>query len=184
MAFRTLILCVLPAVAVVGCSGGNATDSALPGEQSAPPAATASSIPIHWTIDPVMTALTAGGTDSVQIEAAIDSGWHIYAVTQPAPGPSGGPIATHITLPPNQPFTMTAPARPTTEPETKYDDAFGMNVQLHDASVGFVVPITTAATAPSGVDSIHVNVRYQVCNARLCYPPQTSRLVAPATVKG
>ena len=132
--------------------------------------------PVTWTIAPVTGPVTVGQTVNVRINAVLQDGWHIYSITQPA----GGPIATRITLPTEQAFTLASDPKPTVQPEIKFDEAFRMNVQLHEKAVGFTVPVRLAAAMPIP-DSVHVNVRYQVCNASLCYPPQTAKLVAPVS---
>jgi thiol:disulfide interchange protein DsbD len=157
---------------VVGCLA--ACTSASP-----PPPAAAAQKPVKWTLVPPGAVFKVGVPASVQIDAAIQDGWHIYSTTQPA----GGPIATHFTVPDSQPFIMAGDPTPTIEPRVQFDSAFGMNVQLHEKAVGFIVPIRSIDAEPTAADSIRVNVRYQVCNATLCLPPQTAKLAAAAVVE-
>lgn len=133
--------------------------------------------PVTWTIAPLRSSLMNGAATQVRIDARIQDGWHIYSITQPA----GGPIATRITVPPGQSVVSAGEPKPTVQPHVRYDDAFRMNVQLHDQAVGFIIPVR-ATRSPTTNDSVHVNVRYQVCNASLCYPPQTAKLATPITV--
>lgn len=129
-----------------------------------------------------MTGVLRPGTVAhVTIEAVIQTGWHIYSVTQPP----GGPYATRISVPDGQPFVAVGTATAITPPHVSFDDAFKMNVQLHEKAASFDVPVRLADVAHAGGDSVRVNVRYQVCNASLCLPPQTVRLAAPivATAK-
>jgi DsbC/DsbD-like thiol-disulfide interchange protein len=142
-----------------------------------PPAAQS---PVTWTIAPIRTPLKSGESISVRIDATLQDGWHIYSITQPA----GGPIPTRISLPPGQPFVLAGNPVPSVPPHVAFDDAFHMSVQLHEKAVGFTVPIRLIGVAPAAADSVHVNVRYQVCNASLCYPPQTARLATPFPVAG
>jgi thiol:disulfide interchange protein DsbD len=137
----------------------------------------AAQVPITWTITPLRATPRNGATVQVRIDARIQDGWHIYSITQPA----GGPTATRITVPPGQAVVSAGAATPTVRPHVAYDDAFKMNVQLHEKAVAFNVPIRSTRPA-SASDSVHVNVRYQVCNASLCYPPQTARLATPLSV--
>jgi thiol:disulfide interchange protein DsbD len=130
--------------------------------------------PIVWSIAPVAGPLRAGETTTVVISAKLQAGWHVYSITQPA----GGPTATRITVPSDQPYALAGEPSPTVQPQVTYDDAFRMNVQEHANAVSFNVPVRATANVAASGDSVRVNVRYQVCNASLCFPPQTARLVS------
>jgi DsbC/DsbD-like thiol-disulfide interchange protein len=134
--------------------------------------------PVHWTASSAGT-VAPGATVDAHISAAIDSGWHVYSLTQGA----GGPIAMRITLAAGQPFALkgnpTGPA-----PHTAFDPNFGIQVELYEKSATFTVPVAVATAAPPGRDSILVRPRYQVCNASLCLPPRTETVVVPVTVTG
>ncbi len=143
----------------------------------APGQPAAAQTPVVWTIAPLRVVMENGATANVRIDAKIQDGWHIYSITQPA----GGPIPTRITIPSGQPFGAAGDSKPSAQPRVAFDDAFHMNVQLHEKAVGFIVPIRSTAPAAAS-DSVHVNVRYQACNASLCLPPQTAKLVAPVSV--
>lgn len=134
----------------------------------------AAQTPVIWTIAPLRVAMKQGVVATVRIDAKIQDGWHIYSITQP----SGGPIATRISIPPGQPFVAAGDPKPSVPPHVSFDDAFRMNVQLHEKTVGFTIPVRSTSTATTS-DSVHVNVRYQVCSRSLCLPPQTAKLVAP-----
>lgn len=129
-------------------------------------------VPATWSIAPVTSPIGTRPA-TITIRGRIQPGWHIYSVTQPA----GGPIATRVTLPAGQPFEQAGEISVTPQPHVSFDEAFRMKVQLHEKSVDIMIPVR--ATRPlSKSDSIRMNVRYQVCNASLCYPPKTEKLVA------
>ena len=129
--------------------------------------------PARWSIS--AGPLKAGTIGVVHVQAELQPGWHIYSITQPA----GGPIPTRITVPAEQPFEIAGRITPSPAPRVAFDSAFHMNVELHEKAVGFAVPVRSTPSGATHPDSIHVNVRYQVCNATLCYPPQTAKLAAP-----
>lgn len=131
-------------------------------------------MPARWTVAPVTWSAKHGSVADVQVQLAIEPGWHIYSTTQPA----GGPIATHISVPSEQPFELAGMIKPTVPPKVGFDDAFHMKVELIDKPVSFTVPVRYTGATGTRADSVRVNVRYQVCNASLCYPPQTVRLAA------
>lgn len=133
--------------------------------------------PVHWTAT-LQRAPARGGSAAVKLVAVIDKGWHIYATNQ---GP-GGPVPTRITVPSGQPFVAGGPVTVAPPPHSAFDEAFRITVLLHEKRAEFVVPVKSVGT--TAADSIHVNARYQVCNATLCLPPQTARLSVPARATG
>src|SRR6266545_7699828 len=56
--------------------------------------------PVHWKAKPLATPLRAGQGFEIQVEAAIEDGWHLYSTTQPP----GGPNRTRFTLLTGEPF--------------------------------------------------------------------------------
>ncbi|MEO7041312.1 MAG: protein-disulfide reductase DsbD domain-containing protein [Gemmatimonadaceae bacterium] len=173
-------ICLLAAAMFAACSDPKPAETLGETPNKAVPATRQ---PVKWTISPTTAKVAGGETTFVRIDLSLQAGWHVYAVTQPVAGPTGGPMPTRITVPSNQPFALAGEPKPTSKPEVKFDDAFGMNVQQHDESVGFDVPVLfTKSSTPA--DSLHVNVRYQVCNAKLCYPPQTVKLATAVRSSG
>lgn len=155
MTFRSTLL-LAAAVSLAGCAS-----HASAGAQT----------PVHWHAQPAVIA--ANGTGSVTLTAAIDDGWHIYAVTQ---GP-GGPVPLRLTLATGQPVAIAGDVKASPAPKTELDEAFGIKVEMHERQASFTVPVKVAPGAHP--DSVHVRARYQACNASLCLPPQTAQLVAP-----
>ncbi len=149
-----------------------ATVAALVACSQTPPVA--AQTPVHWAIAPVHGVIGNGTVSNVRIDGTIQAGWHIYSITQPP----GGPYATRISVPDGQSFVAAGNPKAILAPHVAFDSAFKMNVQLHEKAASFDVPVRFTGKVAAG-DSVHVNVRYQVCNASLCLPPQTAKLVAP-----
>jgi thiol:disulfide interchange protein DsbD len=170
MAVKRQILCFAGKVAFVGAFALAAASASACAQKSV-------GTPARWAVAPVALSLRDGSVANLRVSLLIQPGWHIYSVTQPP----GGPIATRIAIAPEQPFQSAGPVKPTVPPKVGFDSAFNMKVELHDKAVGFIVPVRYTGTTGTRVDSVRVNVRYQVCNATLCYPPQTARLAAPLT---
>lgn len=137
--------------------------------------------PVDWTITPAKAASTAqaGSIVPITLKAKIEDGWHIYSITQP----SGGPQATKITVPTDQPFTLSGTIK-STRPAVEYDQNFGIDVETHENEVTFTVPVRVEKTAKNGVNSLQINARYQVCNASICIPARTEKLKLSLNVKG
>ncbi|MBA3341226.1 MAG: protein-disulfide reductase DsbD N-terminal domain-containing protein [Gemmatimonadaceae bacterium] len=118
-----------------------------------------------------------GGTFELHVTAAIDSGWHVYSLTQK----SGGPVPLSISVAPTEVFTLDgAPKGP--QPTVKVDPTFGMDTETYDGTPLFIVPVRIGTSAPSGVHTLDVTVRSQTCSDWLCLDPKTTRLTVPVTV--
>jgi thiol:disulfide interchange protein DsbD len=135
--------------------------------------------PVTWTATSSSKSVAAGGTASVKLSATIEEGWHIYSITQPA----GGPNPTRITVPDSQPFALGGDIKPVAPPAVAFDQNFNINVETYEKGAGFTVPVKVDKDAKPGTQKIHVNARYQVCNATSCLPPKTVKLTADVKVK-
>ncbi len=97
--------------------------------------------------------------------------WHLYSLSQPA----GGPIPTKISFPQGSTVTQAgnidAPA-----PKKAFDPSFNIETETYTGAVKFEIPVQTSASSESAAN---VNVRFQVCNDRLCLPPTTAQVAIP-----
>ena len=139
---------------------------------------TASSVcaqnPVHWTWSSDAKAdVKPGDRVQAQLAARIDSGWHLYSLTQG----TGGPFATSIAIPEGQAFQLAGKAEGP-PPHVQMDPSFGINTETYDTAVAFRVPLVAQGSVVAA-SPIEVSVRYQVCNASMCLPPRTVRLAAP-----
>lgn len=163
---RALVPLAFILAAACGSSGSSESKGDAQAAQGVPQT---TPTPVTWI---ATAAFPDGRTGTVTLDATIESGWHVYSVSQPA----GGPIPTRITLPPDQGIGASGAVRASPPPRTQFDSAFTMNVEEHEGHAQFALPVSVAA---SGVPStVRVNVRYQACNASFCLPPQTARLTA------
>lgn len=133
--------------------------------------------PVVWSGPSAPVTTAASAKASVNIAATIAPGWHIYALTQK----SGGPTPLEITMPASQPFKMAGPIV-SSKPEVKFDEGFGMNVDLLTGRAEFTLPVTVSKAAP-GKQSLIVEARYQACNANICLPARTDRVEVPVVIK-
>lgn len=141
------------------------------------PGAAMSQNPVHWMAEIDRESLAAGSTVTVGVSATIDPGWYIYSITQG----EGGPVPSRISLGADQPFTQAGDVRGT-EPAVKFDQNFSMEVEMHEGSVAYELPVQVAADAGPDVKEIQVRARYQACTNRVCLPAQTERLSVPVTI--
>jgi hypothetical protein len=144
--------------------------AARPGTVGAPP-------PVVWSGPVAALTATAGSKLPVNITAAIGSGWHIYALTQAA----GGPTPLKISMPDTQPFKL-AGTIVSSKPEVIFDPGFGIDVHHLKGRAEFTLPVVVSKAAP-GRRTMAIEARYQACNATLCLPAKTDRLEVPVVIK-
>ncbi len=114
---------------------------------------------------------SSGASASVALNATIQNGWHVYALTQP----TGGPNPLKISIPSGAPFVLQTPI-PESKVMRREDPTFKMETVFYQNSVSLNLAIKKEGTAAA--DSIPVDVRFQACNDRLCLPPYTAHLTA------
>ncbi len=117
---------------------------------------------------------TGSGHPQAVITGKIANGWHVYALSQSA----GGPTAATITTPKDQPYRIDGDITGT-KPETAFDPNFQMKTAFYQNAVTLNLPL--AASASANALNLRVNVRFQTCNDRLCLPPKTVQLDLPVT---
>ncbi|MFL6373456.1 MAG: protein-disulfide reductase DsbD family protein [Pyrinomonadaceae bacterium] len=133
--------------------------------------------PAKWSLTTTdqQRTLRQGEAATVELKAAIDEGWHLYALDQPP----GGPIATTIKAADGASFqiagTIKSPAA-TTKPDPNFLGADGKPLQtkFFEKSVTFSVPLK--ATADGSLATASLDVRFQLCNDTTCLPPRTVRV--------
>lgn len=127
--------------------------------------------PAKWTLSPELKGRSFARGDDVKavLSAKIDEGWHLYALDQPA----GGPIATTVKVAEGSPFEIFGKVT-TPEPITEFDPNFQINTSFFADRAEFDVPLKTLKDASAG--DLAIDVRYQLCNDRLCLPPKTVRV--------
>ncbi|MGH9799517.1 MAG: protein-disulfide reductase DsbD family protein, partial [Blastocatellia bacterium] len=116
----------------------------------------------------------AGQTAKVTITAKIDSGWHLYSLTQPA----GGPRPTKISIDETGAFKAAGKA---TQPKPKVaaDPNFSIPGQppfmteTFEGEALFTLPVKVADDAAPGQQKLTVKFYFQVCNDHECLPPRT-----------
>ncbi len=114
----------------------------------------------------------------LSLAARIQAGWHLYALQEP----SGGPIATTISLAETKGFKLGSVTG--TKPQTSFDPNFEMQVGLYSERAEFTLPVTILPDAPIGSQTLTVQVRYQACNDKICLPPKAEKLTVQIDVRG
>lgn len=126
--------------------------------------------PISWAlaVQPAGATAGPGAIVTLALTATIDDGWHLYSLKLDP----GGPIATSITVPAGQDFTLAGDvAEPL--PKSVFEPNFNQVLDYHVEKVTFTVPVKSAATATAGKHAVNVSASYQTCNDRLCLPARS-----------
>src|SRR5215213_5877397 len=98
---------------------------------------------VQWTARvESTTAVKAGAKFEAVLDAKIEPGWHLYALTQEG----GGPQALVIVVPPQSPFKAAGPVIAPL-PITAPDANFNIDTQYHADEATFYVPLTVPANA-------------------------------------
>lgn len=134
---------------------------------------------VTWTpkMEPAAVVRPGAGIE-VTLEARIDPGWHLYALTQEG----GGPQALVIAVPPESPFKLAGPVIAPL-PITAPDANFNIDTQYHAEEATFYVPLTVPANA-SGRTPLDLDITFQTCTDRFCLPPKTERVSLSLLVPG
>ena len=127
--------------------------------------------PVSWTLESGAKdkTLKSGEKFEAKLKAEIEGDWHLYAVEQP----EGGPFPTKISIPEDASFKLDGKTS-SNEPITKFDPNFEIDTKFFAKSADFTLPLE--ATSEASADDLAVNVRYQVCDDKICLPPKTVKV--------
>ncbi|MEZ5346985.1 MAG: cytochrome c biogenesis protein CcdA [Pyrinomonadaceae bacterium] len=127
--------------------------------------------PTKWRLESASSgkSLKAGDTFDAKLHAEVEEGWHLYSLVQP----KGGPIATTVKLPEDSPFEINGEVT-TPKPITKFDPNFDIDTSYFKDRGEFAIPLK--ANEDIEGSQLAVDVRFQLCNDRLCLPPKTFRV--------
>lgn len=132
--------------------------------------------PTKWVLESPAKgkAIKAGDEVEVKVKAAVEPGWYLYGLDQP----EGGPIATRVTVHESIPFELVGPVG-FPPPKTKEDQNFIVDgkpllTKYYEQSVEFTARLK--AKQDTSADAIAVDVRFQLCDDRVCLPPRTKRV--------
>jgi DsbC/DsbD-like thiol-disulfide interchange protein len=133
---------------------------------------------VKWSGEPPSKAVRAGAVAKIGLSAKVESGWKLYAVTQP----KGGPIPLAIALGKDAPFTLMVKDITSPAPKVQKDEVFSTDTQYYEEEVGFVVPVGVPKTAAPGEHVVPLDVTFQACGKELCLRPFTHRIEVKVTV--
>lgn len=120
--------------------------------------------PVQWSLASDAAKAPPGSTVLLKLTATIDEGWHVYAL-QTAAG-----IPTTVGLADNPGVAAWNVYTP--QPVIKFDPNFNADTATFEKQVTFLIPAQIAQTVAAGPLEITANVRYPVCNDKMCLPPK------------
>ena len=125
----------------------------------------------------VKSAAYPGEHSSIEVEAVIQDGWHVYALTQVA----GGPTPLRISVGDNRLVELDGTITGST-PSKQHDTSFDLETQTYSHSFTVTLPLKVKQDAPAGDARVPVSIRFQACSDRTCLPPRTVQVSVPLQV--
>ncbi len=121
---------------------------------------------VDATVDP--SAVAPGASVTARLVAKMEPGWHIYALTSPA----GGPTPTTVKLGETPVASSIKVYQP--KPAVKFDPNFNINVEAFEGEVTLLSVINISDKASEGEAEIPLLVRYQACTDSECLPKKAT----------
>ena len=134
--------------------------------------------PVQWSGSVKSgTPLKHGSKVAIELSAKIQSGWHVYGLSQAA----GGPTPLQVTLDPNE-IVRSAGAVSGTPPLKKHDSSFDLETESYLGSFALYLPAQVNDHPTAGKQVVSVAVRFQACSDRTCLPPRTVHVSVPIEI--
>lgn len=124
--------------------------------------------PVKWNLESGVKGkeVQKGEKFTAKLKAEIEGNWYLYGLEQP----DGGPISTTIKIPEDAVYKLNG--KPTTQkPIEKLDPNFQIITKTFRKNAEFTVPLE--AMDKLNGDDLAVQIRYQVCDDKICLPPKT-----------
>ena len=133
---------------------------------------------VKWSATGPEKPVSAGSEAKVVLNAKIQSGWRLYALTQPV----GGPVKLAIATPKGTPFTVASRRIVAPAPKVHTDENFKLDTQFYDADTTFTVPVSVSRKITAGPQQVPIDVTFQACGDTICLRPFTEHLTVSITV--
>jgi thiol:disulfide interchange protein len=130
--------------------------------------------PAKWSLELQPAAAPPGSKILAKLEAKLEPGWHLYSLS------TQGAIPTKIRVADNAAIRQYRVFQPT--PKRAFDPSFKLETETYEGQAAFLVEIETKQDATPAPVEIAAQVRYQMCNDRLCLPPVTRRAAATLSI--
>jgi thiol:disulfide interchange protein DsbD len=171
------VLCVTPRALTQGAI----EDPPKSVEPGATPDPAQNQNPVNISVKIDQNQLKPGQTAKLMITVKLEPGWHLYALTQPAP-----PRAAQVKIDESGVFKLAGPVRQP-KPKVYRDPNFSepdkpFMSQAFENEVTFTAPIKVASDAKAGAQKLIAKFSYQVCDDQTCLRPTTKTLEVETTI--
>jgi thiol:disulfide interchange protein len=134
--------------------------------------------PVDYTLTGVPETAMAGEVFHVVVETTIDGEWYLYSIHN---APDAGPYPTQFSS--ASAGMAIAGDVEESEAEIKFDPNFDAELGMHSGRAEFTIPIAFRSEL-EGVQTILLEVLYQVCDDRSCLPPTTKQIEGEIVLDG
>ena len=152
---------------------GTAKAGADSATQSLTVSASSLDSPVSWRGTGVV-GVTAGADFFIEIEAAIERGWHIYGLEM---DPGLGPPPT-FAVPDSHSFQLGDPIEKTPAHSRHSPMLNAISIE-HEGKAIFRIPVQAPSDLTGDKHIIPITVWYVVCDAQICLPPDQVTLEIP-----
>ena len=111
------------------------------------------------------------------VHVSLQSGWHIYSLVT---ANSEGPLPTELVMQSSWLRSLGNPKE--SSPFVLFDEAFQQELAVHKEQFTFYQDLQIAKNISLGPQDLQGQLRYQICNNRICAPLQTVDFMAPLTI--
>lgn len=126
--------------------------------------------PVEYTIVEAPDTVREGKVFNITVEASIDENWHLYSINN---DPDAGPFPTQFSASSTN-ISVTGEIEES-EAKLAYDPNFETELGWHSDSAQFKIPVTFKRNL-KGLQTVTLEVLYQVCDDRSCLPPKTKQV--------
>ena len=134
--------------------------------------------PVKFEIKEIPETVQAGDIFNIVIDATIEGNWHLYSILN---NPDAGPFPTEFSA--KSPNFIIADDILETKAIIEFDPNFEAELGWHSTFAQFELPIAIK-TSEKGLQTLDIEVFYQVCDDRVCLPPKTKSIIASVNVNG
>jgi thiol:disulfide interchange protein DsbD len=134
--------------------------------------------PVKFEIKEIPETVQAGDIFNIVIDVTIEGNWHLYSILN---NPDAGPFPTEFSA--KSPNFIIADDILETKAIIEFDPNFEAELGWHSTFAQFELPIAIK-TSEKGIQTLDIEVFYQVCDDRVCLPPKTKSIIASVNVNG
>jgi len=158
--------------------GANSTGTPVASDNSAQGTTTTKAPPADVVrVQPASVELKAGSSVEASIKLTVANGYHINA----NPPSFSYLIATQLEVEPGSGVT---PGKPIYPSSVTRKFAFSKDpLAVYEGETEIKLPLSAAASAQKGAQTLKGKLRIQACDEEACYPPRTIETSIPVTVK-